>query len=247
LGRAVTPARPSARAPRDSTRGESPSGGSHRPEDLSSRKRGTGRQSRGQRHWGPQGRLGSFERPDGHGATVRGREPDRGTDRPTGDRVHDRRLTTPQAQHNLYVQTTFSTEGRGMFPTKILVAADGYKETSGAVRAAAVGVGGGRTVSANTNLYATPQDVVVTPSTRTAPEGRPRTPGLRIIQDLGYELRRITLPKLFGKSGCLTKYGSRRRPIGVERASIGRFLPPTKHTGEAFGYFPNSFSTHSAE
>src|SRR5829696_6225285 len=61
------------------------------------------------------------------------------------------------------------------------------------------------------------------------------------------QLRRTLLPKLFGKSGCLTTYGSRRRPIGVERASIGRFLPPTKHTGEAFGYFPKSFSTHAAE
>ena len=34
---------------------------------------------------------------------------------------------------------------------------------------------------------------------------------------------------------------------GVERAPIGRFLPPKKRSREAFGYFPNSFSMHFGE
>src|SRR5215211_6673909 len=33
----------------------------------------------------------------------------------------------------------------------------------------------------------------------------------------------------------------------VETVPIGRFLAPKKHGREAFGYFPNSFSTHFGE
>lgn len=45
-------------------------------------------------------------------------------------------LTAPRPKHNLYVQFTPSTGRVYMFPTRILLAVDGFRETSSAVRAA---------------------------------------------------------------------------------------------------------------
>jgi hypothetical protein len=49
-----------------------------------------------------------------------------------------------------------------------------------------------------------------------------------------------------GKGHC-PESGLRKRPTGVERVPIGRFLTPRKRGPEDFGYFPTSFSTHSGE
>jgi hypothetical protein len=45
------------------------------------------------------------------------------------------------------------------------------------------------------------------------------------------------------KIGISREMGFRRRSIGAKEAAIGGFLPPKKRAQEAFGYFPNSFST----
>src|SRR5215212_1364022 len=49
------------------------------------------------------------------------------------------------------------------------------------------------------------------------------------------------------KIGMGSEIGFRRPQRGAQRASIGRLLPPKQHAREAYGYFPNSFSTHSGE
>jgi hypothetical protein len=74
------------------------------------------------------------------GTTVRDRRLGDAVARPTGDRVHRLPLTVARAKNNLYLQLTLSLEGRFMFPTKILVAVDGYRGTTSAVEAA-VGTG----------------------------------------------------------------------------------------------------------
>jgi nucleotide-binding universal stress UspA family protein len=53
-----------------------------------------------------------------------------------GDCVHEGRLISPRRRHNLWMQLALSSERRVMFPTKILVAVDGFEETSWVVRAA---------------------------------------------------------------------------------------------------------------
>jgi nucleotide-binding universal stress UspA family protein len=50
--------------------------------------------------------------------------------------VHNPDLTGFRSRHSLYMQTAPSKERRAMFPTRILVAVDGFEETSWAVRAA---------------------------------------------------------------------------------------------------------------
>jgi hypothetical protein len=44
-----------------------------------------------------------------------------------------------------------------------------------------------------------------------------------------------------------SEIGFRRPQRGAQRAPIGRLLPPKQHAREAYGYLPNSFSTHSGE
>jgi hypothetical protein len=61
------------------------------------------------------------------------------------------------------------------------------------------------------------------------------------------ELRGITLLETVWKIGKNTEMGVPKALKRAKEAAIGRFLPLRKCVPGALGYFPNSFSTHSAE
>ena len=67
------------------------------------------------------------------------------------------------------------------------------------------------------------------------------------MQDRGYELPRIPLLRLFGKSECAPLCGRMSQKKGGEKHPYRRFgLPITRHPDPS-NYFPNSFSRYLGE
>jgi hypothetical protein len=63
-----------------------------------------------------------------------------------------------------------------------------------------------------------------------------------VFEDFSY-----SLSETVWKIGMAPESGFRKRPTGIESASIGSFSTPKNRGRGTLDHFPNSFSTHSAE
>src|SRR5215204_5389658 len=108
---------------------------------------------------------------------------------------------------------------------------------------------GGLGRQASGSGYGTPSSVNGTEPSPNTREGvrAPRIGYRKLLRTACLRTSQNTLSETVWKIGMGPERGVPKANERVETVPIGRFLAPKKHGREAFGYFPNSFSTHLGE